>query len=538
MSKQILFGIESLRKLQNGVNILADAVRATLGPKGKVAVFKRGITIFADDGVTIANQIELKDQIESMGADLIKDVASKTDKESGDGTTTSILLAQFILREGLKAITVGVDSLILRKGLNEALKIAVDTIKKISKPIKNSKDIINIGTIASKDIEIGKIISEIIEKVGKDAIIAVEEVKTVGMEYEIVKGLQFDQGFISPYMITHQDRGEVVIDKPYILTTSQIISTNQDIVPILEKVMSSDNKSLVIIADNVSGEALPTLIINKLQGRMRLAAVKAPGFGDDKTETLEDISILTGSRFVAEETGKKVEDIELEDLGRADRVIMTKDKTIIIGGKGNKSKIKERVSQIESLIKNEKSEYKKEMYKKRLGKLKGGVAVIKVGTISEQENKEKRYRIEDAVRATMSAIEEGIVPGGGTVLLEASRKIKERADKEKDINFRMGLNILAEAIKEPASQIIKNAGGKADVVISKIEEGRGKNPSFGYNSENETYGDMLKMGVIDPAKVVRVGLENAVSIISLFLITECVIADEPEEDEDKKHEQN
>lgn len=533
MAKQILFSTNALIKIQKGVDILADAVKGTLGPKGKVVVFKRGEAIFADDGVTIANQIELEDPIEMMGLELIKDVAEKTDKEAGDGTTTSIILSQFILKEGLKAIAGGGDTLILRKGLNEALKIATETIKKISKSIKNGKDISNIGTIASKDSEIGKIISEIIEKVGKEAIIAVEESNVVGMDYEIVKGLQFDNGFISPYMMTHPDRGEVVLEKPYILTTSQVISTNQDIVNVLEEVLRSDSKSILVIANEVSGEALPTLIINKLQGRIRSAAVKAPGLGDDKMERLQDIAILTKSKLISEETGMKVEDVKLEDLGRADKVIITKDKTIIIGGKGKKAEIQKRIEQLTRLIAKETSEYQKEMMKKRLGKIKGGVAVIKVGTISEQENKEKRFRIEDAVKATMSAIEEGIVPGGGVALLEASKRIEERAEREKDISYRMGLNILAQAIKEPANLIVRNAGGKSEVVISKVEEGRKNNQNFGYNSDNETYGDLFEMGVIDPAKVVRCALENAVSVVSLFLITEAVIGEIPE-NKDKK----
>lgn len=530
MAKQILFSNEALTKLQKGVDILANAVRITLGPKGKAVVFKRGDSIFADDGVTIANQIELKDPIEMMGVELIRDVATKTDRDAGDGTTTSIILSQFILKEGLKAIAAGADTLVIRKALATALKIAVDTIKKISKPVKEDADVSNIATIASKDPEIGKILSEIINKAGKDAIVAVEESNTVGMEYEVVKGLQFDKGYISPYMMTRLDRGEAVIEKPYILTTGQVVSTNQDIMNLLDLIIRSESKSLVIIADDVSGEALQTVVINKVRGIMRLAAVKAPGFGDDKIEQLNDIAILTGARLIAEETGGKVEDATLEDLGRADQVIISKDRTIIVGGKGSKAEIQKRIEQLENSIKNEKSEYRKEMLKKRLGKMKGGVALIKVGTISEQENKEKRYRIEDAVKATMSAIEEGIVPGGGIALLEASKKILQRVDKEKDINFRMGLNILAQAIKEPATQIIRNAGGKEDVIISKIEEGRLTNPSFGYNSDNEEYGDMFAMGIVDPAKVVRCALENAVSVVSLFLITEAVIADLPQED--------
>jgi chaperonin GroEL len=533
MPKDTLFGEKALQKLQKGVEILANATKGTLGPKGKVVVFRRGDVIFADDGVTIAQQIELEDQSEAMGAELIKGVAAKTDKEAGDGTTTSIILAQFILREGLKSIAAGADTLVLRKGIAKALKIAVETIKKISKPLKGNKDISDVGTIASKDPEIGKIISEIVGKIGKDAIIAVEESNVVGMGYELVKGLQFDKGYISPYMMTHPDRGEAIIDKPYILTTSQVISTNQDIVNLLEEVIRSDSKALVVIADDVSGEALQTLVINKLQGRMRLAAIKAPGFGEDKIDQLQDIAILTGAKLIAEETGTKVEDTKLEDLGRADRVIVLRDRTIIIGGKGRKAEVQKRTDQLAKLIKNEKSEYKQETMKKRLGKMKGGVAVIKVGTISEQENKEKRYRVEDAVKATMSAIEEGIVPGGGIALLEASKKIEQATEKEKDISLRMGMNILSQAIKEPAYQIIRNAGGKEDVIIAKVEEGRKTMPAYGYNSDTEEYGDLFEQGVIDPCKVVRCALENAVSVVSLFLITDACIADLPD---DKKND--
>lgn len=530
MAKKILFSEEGRRNIQKGVDILANAVKVTLGPKGKVVIFRRGDPIFSLDGVTVANSIELKDPAEAIGCDLIKDIAQKTDREAGDGTSTAIILSQYILKEGLKAMAAGVDTIRLRKGLAMGLQIAVETIKKISRPLKRDEDIMSVGTIASRDPEIGKVISDIIKKVGKEAIIAVEESHTIGIQQEIVKGLQFENGFISPYMVTHTERGEVIIEKPHIFTTTQVVTTNQEILPILQDVFSDDNKALLIIADEVSGEALPTIILNKLQGRLKIAAVKAPGYGDDKRNNLQDIAILTGANLIAEEVGKKVEDTRIEDLGQADRIIINKDRTIIIGGKGKQLAIQKRIKELELVLKKEESEYHKESLKKRISKLKGGIAIIKVGTISEQENKEKRYRIEDAVRATMSAIEEGIVPGAGMTLIECAGNIEKSIQKEKNMSIRMGLQILKDAIEEPAKQIIRNAGGNPDVILENVKY----DLSTGYNSETGEYVDLLKAGIIDPAKVVRVALQNAVSVISLCLVTEAVIVDIPEEEDKKK----
>jgi len=529
MNKQILFSDEARKKLQKGVDILSNAVKVTLGPKGRVVAFKKGTSTFSLDGVTVANNVELKDPVEAMGCDLVKDIANKTDKEAGDGTTTATILAQHILKEGLKAMAAGVDVIELKKGLLMGLEIAVGTIKKMAKPLTKDKDVESVGTIASRDAKIGRTIADIIKKIGKDAIIAVEESHTIGLQQEIVKGLQIDKGFISPYMITHPERMETIIEKPYILVTSQAISTNEEIIGVLDEVYGADNKALLIIADDVSGEALPTVVLNKIRGKLRIAAVKAPGYGNDKQNKLQDISILTGAKLITEEIGIKVEDVGLTELGQADRVIISKDKTTIIGGGGSKSAINKRIKELTLAMKKEESDYQKELLKKRIAKLKGGIAIIKVGTISEQENKEKRYRIEDAVRATMSAIEEGIVPGAGMTLIQASKEIEKKMLLEKNMSTRLGLGILYNAIREPAKQIILNAGGKPDVILEKTKD----SVSRGYNSATGEYVDLLKAGIIDPAKVVRVALENAVSVISLFLITEVVIVDLPEE-KDKK----
>ena len=526
MAKQIIFNKQARQKLQQGVDILANTVKKTMGPKGKVAIFRRGEVIFSLDGVTVANQIELKDEVEAMGCDLVKEIAKKTDKEAGDGTTTAILLSQIILQEGLKAIAAGIDTIKIKKGIKQGLSIAVETIKKLSKPIKNKQDIVNIGTISSRDREIGETIADIIDKVGKEAIIAVETSNIIGLHKEIVEGLQFEKGFISPYFITHPENNEAILEKPYVLVTTQTISTNQEVIRLLEELFKSENKSLLVVSENTSGEALATFVINKMRGALKIVAVQAPGFGDDKTEKLQDIAVLTGAQFISEEVGKKVEDIELQDLGGADRVIVGKDKCLIIGGQGKKSEIKKRITLLQGLIKKEESEYYKEIMKKRLAKLQGGVAVIKVGTISEQENKEKRFRIEDAVMAVKSAIDEGIVPGAGMALIQASREIDKHLNKEKDIAVRMGLQILSEAIQEPAKQIIRNAGGKPDVILEKVKD----DLSRGYNSDTGEYVNLLEAGIVDPVKVVRVALENAVSVVSLLLITESVISELPKED--------
>lgn len=531
-SKQITFSNEARKKIISGVNKLANTVKVTMGPKGKVVIFKKGGPIFSLDGVTVAKQINFKDEVEDIGCSLVKNIAEKTDKEAGDGTTTATLLAQVILKEGMKSIAAGVDMNKVKKGIEVGLKIATDKLKKIAKNIKTSKEVDNIATIASRDREIGEAIAGIVKKVGKDAIIAVEESRVIGLNTEIVEGMQFDKGYISPYMMTNPDRGEVVIEKPYILITSQFIKSNQEVIRILDEIIKTESKSLLIIAEDVAGEALATIVINKMRGILNIAAVKAPGYGDDKRDLMIDIATLTGGNLIAEEAGKNVEDIEMEDLGIADKIVITKDQTIIIGGKGKKSAIKKRIAEIKRISEKDDSEYLRDLAKKRLGKMKGGVAIIHVGTISEQENQEKRYRIEDAVRATMSAIEEGIVPGAGMALIECSKEIEKVIEKEKDISLRMGLDILAQAIKEPAKQIIKNAGGKPDVILENII--KSQSISTGYNSSIGNYCNLMKEGIIDPVKVVRCALENAVSVVSLFMITEAVITDEPKDDEKKQ----
>ena len=527
MSKQILFGTDALFKLQKGVNTLANAVRVSMGPKGRTVAFRGN---FVDDGVTIAKQVELKDPVEGMGADLIKKAAENTDREAGDGTSAATILCQEILKEGIKAISAGMDVIQLKKGLNRALEIAQKTLNGMMTKVKTKQDIRNVAFISSRDEEIGNQVSELIHRAGKDAVVTVEEIKTIGMESEVVEGLKFEQGYVSPYMITHPEQMMAEAESPLILITNQNIKTNQDIVPLLERVKSA-GKSLVIVANEISGEALATCVINKMRGIMTVIAAKAPGIGDDKDGQLEDMAIMTGGEFISEETGVKVEDVEVEQLGKTDRVISTAAHTVIIGGKGNKTAIQKRIAQLEKLKEKYETDYEKEKITKRIAKLKGGVAVIRVGTASVEENREKRYRIEDAVRSSQSAIEEGIVPGGGMALTRCSSEIRKIAEKETDINLRTGMMIVSEAIKEPARQILKNAGENADVILYQVSQ---KPINWGYDSDKKVFGNLLDMGIIDPKKVVRVGLEQAVSIVGLFLTTECVIADEPEEKKDDK----
>lgn len=529
MAKRVVFAQEAREGILKGVDKLANTVKITLGPKGKVVIFKKGNPLFSLDGVTVAKQIELKDEIEDIGCNLVKQIADKTDKEAGDGTTTAILLAQIILKEGMKAIVAGMDMIKVKKGIEEGLKIATDTIKRIAKPLKTNQEVANIATIASRDPEIGNTIADIIKKVGKEAIIAVEESRVIGLHTEIVQGLQFDKGYISPYMMTNPERGEVVLNGAHILITAQFLKSNQEIIRLMEQIVRTDSKTLFVMAEDIAGEALASFVLNKMRGVLNIAATKAPGYGDDKKETLHDIAILTGATVIEEEAGRKVEDIELEDLGKADKVIITKDQTVIIGGKGKKTAIQKRIREIERMAEKDESEYYRELAKKRLGKMKGGVAIIQVGTISEQENQEKRYRIEDAVRATMSAIEEGIVPGAGMALIKCAKEIEKRIEKEKDIDLRMGLTILAQAIQEPAAQIIRNAGQKPDVILSRTTD-----TNQGYDSSIGEYVDLYKAGIIDPAKVCRTALENAVSTILLFMVTEACIVEDTIEDKKEK----
>ncbi len=528
MNKEIFYSNQAREKLQKGVDKLANAVKTTLGPRGKVAVFERGSVIFSLDGVTVAKQIHLKDFAEQMGVKLLQDVASKTDKEAGDGTTTATILSQSIFNQGIKALASGIDHIQMKKGMDEAGEIIGKTIKKIAKPIKSAGEISNVATISSREREIGDLVAEMIGELGKEAVIAVEEDKIIGIHKEIIKGMKLEKGYLVPHFMTNLERAEAVLEDPYILVSSQVISSNQDIGRIMEQVYRTDKRTFLVIADNVKAEALATLIVNKLQGRLLSVAISAPGFGDDKLEQLQDIACFTGAKFVSEDTGIKVEDAKLEDLGRAKKIIITKDETIIIGGAGKKQEIDKRAGYIKSQLKNEKSDYQKELKEKRLAKLQGGIGIIKVGAHSEAETMEKRYRIEDAVKSAKSAIEEGIVPGAGMCLMECSREIDKRIIKEKDLSYRIGLEIIRDAIQEPARQIILNAGGKPDVILEKCKE------NYGFDSSKNEFCDLIERGIIDPAKVVRCAIENALSVASLFLITETLIVSEQEEKNEPK----
>lgn len=529
MHKDILYSDEARKKLVAGVDKLANAVKVTLGPRGKTVAFERGTPIFSLDGVTVAKQITLKDRGENMGAQMVIDVARNTDKEAGDGTTTATILAQSILKAGMKALAAGIDHTQMKKGIDAALELAQGFIKRQARPVKTQKDISNVATISSRDREVGDMVAEVVHSLGKDAVITVEESKVMGLFKEMVEGLKLDKGFIAPHFITNSDRGQAVLENPRILVTSQVVSTNEDIYKIMEEVRGTDHRALVVIADTVKGAALPTLIINKLNGILKSVAITAPGIGDDKREQLQDIATLVGANLISEETGMKVEDATLSDLGQAEKVVVGKDYTIIIGGKGKPAEIKKRVALIKQEMKQERADFELMLREKRVAKLTGGVAVIKIGTISEQENMEKRYRIEDAVRSAKSAVEEGIVEGAGMTLYRASQFIEDKMEKERDLSFRTGMEIIKEAIKEPARQIIKNAGSSPDEVLAKISKDQG------YNSATGEYQELISAGVIDPAKVVRTALSNAVSIASLFLITEALLVD-VEEKKDAKEE--
>jgi len=522
MSKKILFGDRARTKLQRGVDKLANAVKTTLGPKGKPVVFDFNVPIFCLDGVTVAKHIELKDKTESMGCDLVREIAIQTDKEAGDGTTTSTILAQSLLREGLKAQASGIDMIQVKKGMEEAKDIVVKHIKKLSKKVNSHSETENVATIASRDRKVGKLVSDIFKEIGNDAVVTVEESKVIGLFKEIVEGIKMNNGFISPYFITNPESGEAILEKPLIIITSSVISKNDDIVPILEKVSKTESKSVLIIADDVVGEALATCIINKMNKAISVVAIKADGFGDDKTDQLIDLSIITGSEYISEELGKKVEDIDNEWFGKADRVIVSRDSIIISGAKGNSRDIKKRIVSIKNQVKETKSEYHRELMEKRISRLTGGVAVIKVGSISEQESMELRYRIEDAVRSTQSALEEGIVAGGGMALVSCAKEIEKICKNKTDIAERVGYEIVAKAIKEPSRIILSNAGKNPDAILKEVE----MKGVEGYNPVTEEYGDMSKMGIIDPAKVVRCCIENSMSRVGLLLTTECVLEDE------------
>jgi len=526
MAKQIVTGENSRQAILRGVNILADAVKITLGPKGRNAVIEKkfGAPIITKDGVTVAKEIELQDPLENMGAQMVREVASKTSDVAGDGTTTATVLAQAIFREGVRTVAAGASPMALKRGIDKAVEVAVEEIKKLSRDVKGDM-IAQVGTIsANTDRQVGSIIAEAMKKVGKDGVITVEESKTMETTLEVVEGMQFDRGYLSPYFVTDPERMECLLEDVYILIHEKKISSMKDLLPLLEQTAKMA-KPLLIIAEDVEGEALATLVVNKLRGTLQCAAVKAPGFGDRRKAMLEDIAILTGGKAITEDLGIKLENVKLEDLGRAKRVTIDKDNTTIVAGAGKASEIEGRIKQLRAQIEEATSDYDKEKLQERLAKLVGGVAVIKVGAATETELKEKKARVEDAMHATRAAVEEGIVPGGGTALLRclpALEKLKLHDDEA------IGVNIVKRALEEPTRQIAQNAGHEGAVVVGRVRDSKDEN--LGFNADSGEYTDLVKAGVIDPAKVTRLALQNAASIAALMLTTEVLVADIKEEE--------
>jgi chaperonin GroEL len=525
-AKDVQFGELARGKMIEGVNILANAVKVTLGPKGRNVIISKsyGSPHITKDGVTVAKEIELKDALQNMGAQMVKEVASKTADDAGDGTTTATVLAQAIVREGAKSVAAGMNPMDLKRGIDKATAAVVAELANLSVPCATSASIEQVGTIsANSDNEIGKIIADAMEKVGKEGVITVEDGKSLAMELEVVEGMQFDRGYLSPYFINQADKQEVVLDKPYILIYNKKISSIKEILPVLEQVAKVG--PLFIICEDLEGEALATLVVNNMRGTIKVAAVKAPGFGDRRKEMLEDIAVLTGGTVISDEVGLKLEDTKLEQLGQAGRVEISKDNTIVIDGAGLAEDINGRVATIRTQIDNATSDYDKEKLQERLAKLSGGVAVIKVGAATEVEMKEKKDRVDDALHATKAAVEEGIVPGGGVALVRAKSVIQNLKGDNSDQDA--GIAIVLRSIEEPLRQIVTNAGVEASVVVNKIIEGSG---NFGYNAANETYGDMLDMGVVDPTKVTRCALQNAAGVAGLLLTTDCAINELPKEE--------
>src|SRR5271165_1721193 len=524
-AKQIVYSENSRQAILRGVNQLADAVKVTLGPKGRNVVLEKkfGGPTITKDGVTVAKEIELKDPLENMGAQMVREVASKTSDTAGDGTTTATILAQAIFREGVKSVAAGANPMALKRGIERAVEIVTEEVKKFSKPVNDNATIAQVGTIsANGDTTIGKIIAEAMQKVGKDGVITVEESKTMVTELQTVDGMQFDRGYLSPYFISDPDRMEAVLEDPYILIHEKKISNMKDLLPLLEQIARA-GKPLLIIAEEVEGEALATLVVNKLRGTLNAAAVKAPGFGDRRKAMLDDIATLTGGKSIMEETGIKLEGVRLEDLGRAKRVTIDKDNTTIVDGAGTQKAIEARIKQLRAQIDETTSDYDREKLQERLAKLAGGVAVIKVGAATETEMKEKKARVEDALHATRAAVEEGIVPGGGVALLRASKALK---DLKVVGDEQIGVDIIRRACEEPVRQIVHNSGEEGAIVIGKIREN--ENPHFGYNAQTDVYEDLVASGVIDPAKVTRSALQNAASIAGLMLTTEAMVCEIPE----------
>ena len=525
MAKQILFGQEGRAAILNGVNALADAVKVTLGPKGRNVVIEKsfGSPVITKDGVSVAKEVELEDRFENMGAQMVKEVASKTSDVAGDGTTTATVLAQAIYREGSKLVAAGHNPMELKRGIDAAVEKCIEELGKISKPIQGKEDIAKVGTIsANGDNTIGDIIAEAMEKVGKEGVITVEEAKGMATELDVVEGMQFDRGYLSPYFVTDAEKMQCSLEDAFILIHEKKISNMRELLPVLEKIAKT-GKPFIIIAEDIDGEALATLVVNKLRGTLHVCAVKAPGFGDRRKAMLEDIAILTGGKMIAEELGVKLESMELEDLGTAKRIVVDKENTTIIDGAGDKSDIEGRVALIRKQIEDATSEYDKEKLQERLAKLVGGVAVINVGAATETEMKEKKARVEDALHATRAAVDEGVVPGGGTTYIRVQDSIK---DLELAGDQQFGVNLVKRALEEPLRQIAINAGLEGSIVVEKVRNEKG---AVGLNAATEVYEDLVKAGVIDPSKVSRIALQNAASISGLLLTTECMIAEKPSE---------
>jgi len=526
-AKEIKFSYDARERMVHGANILANAVKATLGPKGRNVVVEKayGAPVVTKDGVSVAKEIELKDKFENMGAQMVREVASHTSEVAGDGTTTATVLAQSMLREGLKAVAAGMDPMDLKRGIDSAVEASVEALKALSKPVKDN--VAQVATIsANGDTDIGKILADAMAKVGKEGVITVEEGQSLANELEFVEGMQFDRGYQSPYFINNQQSMSAELEEPYVLLYEKKISNVRDLLPLLESVAKS-GKPLLIVAEDVEGEALATLVVNNLRGIVKVCAVKAPGFGDRRKAMLQDIAILTGAQVISEEVGLELEKATLEHLGTAKRVISAKEDTTIVGGAGKAADIKARCAQIRKQIDQTTSDYDREKLQERLAKLSGGVAVIKVGAATEVEMKEKKDRVEDALHATRAAVEEGVVPGGGVALVRALQSLKKSELKGANPDQNMGIEIALRAMQEPLRQIAKNAGAEPSVIVNKVMEGKAK---FGYNAQTEEYGDMVEMGILDPTKVVRVALQNAASVAGLMITTEAMIAEAPKKE--------
>jgi chaperonin GroEL len=530
-AKEILFDVDARNKVLEGVDTLANAVKVTLGPKGRNVVIEKswGAPVVTKDGVTVAKEIELEDKFANMGAQMVKEVASKTSDTAGDGTTTATILAQAIYQTGLKLVAAGHSPMELKRGIDKAVDAIVDELSNLSNPITDAKEITQVGTVsANGDEDIGKMISEAMDKVGKEGVISVEENKGIETELKVVDGMQFDRGYLSPYFVTDSERMEVVMEDPHIVIHEKKISTMRDFMKLLEK-LHTTRKPILVIAEDIEGEALATLVVNKLRGTLQCAAIKAPGFGDRRKQMMEDLAVLTGSKLIAEELGLKLENLELEDLGTAKRVVITKDNTTIIDGAGESEAIEARMNQIRNQIEHTTSDYDREKLQERLAKLSGGVALIRVGAATEIEMKERKARVEDALHATRAAVEEGILPGGGVALIRAASVLDNLTVPEAQ---QFGVNIVKAAIEAPLRQIVKNAGGEPSIILEKVRNGEG---GFGYNARTDTYEDLIAAGVMDPTKVTRAALQNAASVSGLLLTTEALVADYDADDAGDMH---